>query len=71
MSEPKYVVQTGEALTPEESRAWIQKRVDEAKAEGCRYFRASHNEKPFALLVEGWEERPEDEGPQRWSFVYA
>lgn len=69
--EPEYVAQTAEEKTASEKRAWFMTRAREASAEkGCTWFRyAQHTSDPDLILIEGWVERPENEGALRWSMV--
>jgi hypothetical protein len=69
MSEPIYIAQTGEAYTQEARHEWLRARAEEGQAKGCKEFRASINEQPFLLLIEGWDERPDDYGYPRFSFA--
>ncbi|TIR87346.1 MAG: hypothetical protein E5X05_01225 [Mesorhizobium sp.] len=71
MSEPIYIAQTGEAYTQEAQREWLRARAEEGRARGCHEFRASINERPFLLLIEGWERLPKDQGEPRFSLTWA
>lgn len=68
MSEPTYIAQSREPMSPEQRRSWIKERADEAMVKGCRWFRASvHTTMPELTLVEGWvEDFVEDQGEPRW-----
>lgn len=69
MSEPEYLAQTGEPMTWEERNAWILARRAEAKARGCTFGRIStHPDNRDLLLIEGWKERPDDQGEPRFQF---
>lgn len=68
--DPIYVVQTAEPRSPDELRAWLRERAQEARAEGCGWFRASlHSDHEGLALIEGWRTRPADEGAPRWALV--
>lgn len=70
MSEPTYIRQSGDILTPAEKRAWLEGAVAEARTEGATWFRATeHPAIPNLLLLEGWTERPDSEGEQRWALT--
>lgn len=72
MNEPEFLSQCGEPLSPEEQRAWFKARADEAKAQGATHGRFSiHPTEPNLILFEGWKERPESDGEQRWQFSAA
>lgn len=68
MSEPFYIRQTSEPMTPEERSKWLAKCREEALKEGATWARATINEKPYAVLLEAWKTRPKNEGEPRFSF---
>lgn len=73
MTEPVYIAQTAEPehLTPEGLGAWYQRCIEEGRARGCTFGRFSvddHTNVKMAL-VEGWVERPEDQGEIRWQMT--
>ena len=67
--EPVYVAQTAEAKTPDDIHAWWQLRGKEAWARGATFFRYTVDdaENPQMILIEGWAEQPDDQGPFRWA----
>lgn len=73
MSEPIYIAQTFE---PEHMKGkaaldWWRARGAEAIAKGATFPRYSWREDPPGLLIECWEQRPDDQGEQRWSLCSA
>jgi len=72
MSEPDYLAQTAENLTPQERHAWIQERVHDAREKGCEIVRASVDPKrdPMPTLVEGWIDPQADQSvPPHWRMT--
>ena len=61
---PIFVRQTTEPETPREREAWMRAQVADAKEAGATWFRFSNDPKNTRkIMVEGWKERPKDEGP--------
>lgn len=71
MAEPIYIRQTGDIdITDHEAcRAWFRECGIDATAAGASWFRYSVHETLPLLLIEGWEDRPLDQGVPRWSLV--
>ncbi len=68
--EPVYVRQSGDELTDEQSYQWFRDAWREAQREGCTHWRMSgHPDIPNLRLFEGWIERPDEEGDQRWALT--
>jgi hypothetical protein len=72
MSEPIFIkraaVKDIEA-SPLSARAWVQKAAAEARLAGAKWLRVSwtpDGETPVKVVVEGWAERPKDEGGPRF-----
>lgn len=82
MSEPEFVSQTSDPDSCATPRQWFSEMGAEASVEsGCTFFRfsllpapmagkAAAKEKPkiTALLIEGWVNRPIDQGDPRWQL---
>ena len=65
MTGPSYIAQVQQ--NPNLHRAWWGKREAEARAEGCTFFRYSYDADDDSIaLIEGWRERPADQGPLRF-----
>lgn len=48
-------------------RAWVRARVEEAKADGTAFFRASiHPTNCNRIVFEAWADRPVNQGPIQW-----
>lgn len=48
-------------------RGWMEKCLEESKAQGCVFGRFSiHPDNNRLALVEAWAETPEDQGDVRW-----
>lgn len=60
MPVPFYIAQTSACRTPEEAFDWIQKRTDEARAQGAKTTRNTYCSDRDALLIEGWKEAEAD-----------
>ena len=70
MSEPDFISQTAEPMTPEQRQEWFRWRVTEAENEGATFHRYSHHPgNPDILLHEGWKVRPDDQGEPRFQFT--
>jgi hypothetical protein len=67
--EPEYLAQTAETSGGDERQVWIRFRADEARSRGITFFRAAYDDKQNLLLLEGWKERPEDQGEPRWQMT--
>lgn len=67
--DPIYICQTAEPEHFKNGREWISKRAAEARQLGVTHFRCTVSEELSAILIEGWETRPEDQGGPRWAFV--
>lgn len=68
MSEPKYIRQVHQ--DPSLHRVWFEKCTAEAQAEGCTFGRYStHPDDEHLALVEGWVDRPDDQGDTRWQLT--
>ena len=69
--EPGFIVQTDTVLTTAERRVWFQERAREARRQGFIWMRHSINPDvdPVLTLVEGWKERPKEQGAIRWQLV--
>ncbi len=70
MTEPSYIRQTAERehVSREGRQQWIRNAWDAALAEGCSHGRVTISNDETMLLMEGWTERPADEGAPRWSL---
>jgi hypothetical protein len=67
--EPDYIRQSGDPMTEGEQVSWFQEARAEAEAEGAMHLRYSvHPEIPNLRLVEGWKDRPSNEGEPRWQL---
>ena len=73
MTDPDYLAQHGDfgSLDREERMAWWRSRGAEARAGGITHIRMSvdNADNPTMALLEGWIERPADEGEPRWQMV--
>lgn len=70
MSEPFYLRQTAEDMSPEEQRRWVEAEVANAKAQGAVWFRVTkHPQHENVVLVEAWKKRPSDEGEPRFREI--
>ncbi|QIG74577.1 hypothetical protein EVC10_069 [Rhizobium phage RHph_Y25] len=68
MTEPEYIRQVHQ--DPSLHRAWFEECGAEAKAEGCTFGRYStHPDDEQLALVEGWTQRPNDQGEIRWQLT--
>lgn len=67
--EPIFVAQTSEPEHLADPAAWFRGMLEQAKAEGAVLARCSRHDDPPALLFEGWAERPDEQGEQRWSWA--
>lgn len=68
--DPVLVRQTSEPDHLAAKREWFVEAASEAAvSDECTFFRYSVNDDPAALLIEGWTERPADQGEQRWSWL--
>jgi len=71
MAEPRYVYQTFDkehTASQEDAYLWWYQVVQECKEAGCKWFRFSWNPEGDGLLLEAWDEQPEDEGKRRWLY---
>ena len=69
-TEPDFLSQCGEALTPGQRREWFRFEAFQAEEKGATFHRYSvHPDIPNLILYEGWKERPDEQGEQRWQFV--
>ena len=68
MTEPGYIRQTAHS---KDFYVWFVVCRREAEADGFTWFRFSINDtyNPTMALVEGWKEKPDDEGPIRWQLT--
>ncbi|MBR1150117.1 hypothetical protein [Bradyrhizobium sp. JYMT SZCCT0428] len=67
MSEPVFIRQKTGLVTSDERRRWLECCVDEAHEAGATFLRCSHHpEQPDTLLLEGWQDRPDDQGEPRF-----
>jgi len=70
--EPEYLRQSGDVMTDVQAAAWYRAAALEARAEGITHARFSyHPDIPHLRIVEGWLERPADEGAVRWALTVA
>ena len=76
MKQPDYVAQAHCDDIDGDIRGWLDKRIPEAKAEGCVKMRASvcpqgtwphHN----LVLLEGWKDKDAYEGDPHWLLMAA
>lgn len=68
--EPDFISQNGDLTSDAEKHGWFQKQTDEYRARGGQHFRYSHHDLiPNLILIEGWKERPRNEGEPRWALV--
>lgn len=65
---PKFVVRAKLPDNDAVRMAWLQAKVGEANVAGCKWKRLTvHPEDKSRFILEGWEERPEDEGEPQWT----
>lgn len=72
--EPVYVAQTDEIGEALDAMTWWQLRAKEAfETHGATFFRYSvwSESMPNLILIEGWVERPDDQGELRWAVKRA
>ena len=70
MIEPVYLAQTAEKMDDMKRIDWWNARSREATAtKGCAFFRPSHDPDKDLTLLEGWTERPDEEGTPRWQLA--
>ena len=70
MSEPEFIAQTAEPMAKDEIQVWITAQVEAGRAQGATFFRAAtHPDITGLFLVEGWNERPNDQGEPRFQMV--
>ena len=70
MSEPEFLAQPAEPMSSDERMIWIRAQVEAGRASGATFFRAAqHPDIPELLLVEGWNERPDDQGEPRFQMT--
>lgn len=65
-----FSMQTAEPLTPDERRAWVERRVDDMRARGATWWRVSFHDGDL-MLLEGWETRPFPEPEPEPAFAAA
>lgn len=70
MTEPFYVRQSHE-ITTETAREWLDNCCEEARQEGANFLRVTFDNAndPKAGIVEGWKEKPDDQGEPRWAYT--
>lgn len=48
-------------------REWLERTAEDMRDKGATFFRASHPiDKPDCMYLEGWRERPAEQGPHPW-----
>jgi len=67
MSEPLFIARGTMTDDPADSRQWFREQTQEAHTSGCGWIRGSYDEDRRLLLLEGWVDRPDEEGQQRWT----
>jgi hypothetical protein len=66
--EPSYIAFIKQ--NPSLHRAWFAAQAEQGKVQGCTFGRFSVNDDDEQLaLVEGWTERPDDQGEIRWHLT--
>jgi len=69
-AEPFFVAQTVEPMTSEQRVAWREAQAKAAGEAGATFCRAArHPQHTNVLLLEGWVERPEDQGAPRFQLT--
>jgi hypothetical protein len=71
-TEPFFVAQTFELdleASAECGRIWIEDQATKARNEGATWFRCTVSDSRDGLLIEGWKNRPENEGEPRWQLM--
>lgn len=70
--EPIFIRQTFDIermASPLSRRIWIEETAAEARASGVSFLRVTiTDDDESGLLLEGWRERPEDQGFPRWNI---
>jgi invasion protein IalB len=67
-AEPIFIAQIEQ--DPSLHRAWFDACTQQAKQKGCTFGRYSvHEDNERLALAEGWVDRPDAQGEQRWSLV--
>jgi hypothetical protein len=70
MSEPDFLRQLGDPMTPEEFHAWLRSASTEMRKNGATHLRVSaHPEIEHLRLLEGWKVTPKDQGEPRWQLT--
>ncbi len=65
--EPDYLEQKGDVKSMIDGESWVDAQWEEATKMGCTCMRISiHPDINNVWLVEGWNEKPKEEGPPRF-----
>jgi len=67
-SEPCYLAQSFEPMSPLKRQDWIKARSDDAKRAGAQSVRVTVGDKGETLF-EGWTDRYPDMGEPRWQLA--
>lgn len=68
MGEPVFIVESDGLESAVDRRNWLEAQLVIGREKGATFFRAStHPDKPALCLIEGWSQRPDDQGDLRFN----